>query len=972
MNQTSKNVTIGSMLISLLFGVVGAFLAYQYMDFPLTYTDFIAGSITWDGEGKSKDVSMIFGFMIIASLSLFGISKFRSWIESHYDEDAAQFFSIVLIYTSIPFVMWLGGQVLSKADPYYDPLFFYAWIVFGGMLTTYITLKNYVNEKQSIPAHSLIIFSFLTFTFATLSPDVLGILLTKSGKGQGSSREILMYAWYYVPALWIAVLYSIKNKIAYFRYSSLIFQLAIIGYFALLIPSAYITEGQVAFFPIKNLLYIVIGSLVAIGIYDIVKRFIQNNDSKELSLSLLSPFPLPAILILTFLSGSAMLNVSGDDYHFGEKLLPFYMMSKYHIVPYTDYALAHGFIDVLPAIGSSLFLDGTASTLNEGNRILTALIVIGSFLVAYRYIGLLAAFLLTLFVIPIGMWYFIAIVMSLIIINIKAEKLGIVFFLIASSLFFLAPGQGTVFIIAILPLVAYRVWSSKTIFINLKSLMIPLIIIAGLIVIMPWILDMTLSAVGYVLENGPVNFQAYGIAWHHSWDSGMTINSSLAVYEIIRTSWAFIPIFVLTFWLMGYYKEKKEAFFYALFAVIFILIMYKYSMGRIDAFGLSRQGLMSLATIPLLFLCVYFLDFSKQKFAYWALILTFWIGLLTPSYVSSPIVNAKPTIPDLGVLTKGNEINIPQLGNAITDPVHIARTIAIKKIVDQFLNKNETFVDITNRGGLYFYLDRRMPIEAVPYNQPHPQMQQRSIDRLTGNPPPMALLQADNITHDGGPVSIRAHLLYRWIMDNYIPVMIDNVMIGVQKNEIERFSQRFPEITLPKTEKEQLLLWDKIFLQQDLRALPSSWGDSQKTLNKKMKIVQDVDVVTRNTHDIQITQKGKYQSIGANPFIVYDISQSHISGKNAGILSFDFACDNDKAKSALQVFYSTDIHPIEENTSISFIVHNGHVMVPLDAMPSWYMSKYIQQIRIDVQNPTEYGVFTIKNIKLNQRILNDK
>lgn len=811
------------------------------------------------------------------------------------------------------------------------------------------------------------------FTFATLSPDVLGVILTKAGKGQGASREVLKYAWLYVPAVWTVGLYIIKNKVAYFRYSSLIFQLLIIGYFALLIPSPYITEGQIAFFPIKNLLYLVVGSLILLSAYDIFKRFMQSKEQKELSLALLSPFPLAAILILTFLSGSAMLHVSGDDYHFGEKLLPFYMMSKYHIIPYADYAMAHGFIDVLPSIGSSLFLDGAASTLNEGNRIVRALIVIGSFLAAYRYIGLLSAFLLSLFIIPIGMWYFIAIVMSLMIMRVKEEKLGIAFFLIAMCLFFLAPGQGAVFIIAILPLVLYRVWKSRSILGNVKSLTIPLVTLLLLVLAMPWILDMTLAAIGYVLENGPVNFQAYGIAWHHSWNSARTINSSLAVYEIIRTSWAFIAIFVLVFWLLGYYKGRKEAFFYALFAVIFVLIMHKYSMGRIDPFGLSRSGIMSRVTIPLLFLSVYFLSFSKEKFAHFALFFTLWIGMLAPAYVPSPIVKAKPVIPHLPVLTKGSDLNITNLGNAITDRTHLTRILAIKKITDQFLDKNETFVDITSRGGLYFYLDRRMPIEAVPYNQPHSKMQQRSVNRLASNPPPMALLKADNINHDGGPVSIRAHLLYRWTMDNYIPIMINNIMIGVHKNEIERFNQRFPETTLPTTEEEQLLLWNQIFLQKDLRALPSSWGDSKKSLQEKMTLVKAFGSVPKDYHHIQITHEGAYQSTGADPFVVYDISDFNISGKQAGILSFDVKCKNsDDGKPVLQVFYSTEANPFEEKTSARFAAHNGHVMVPLDAMPRWYLAKQIKKIRIDIQNPNKCSLFTIQNVSLNQRILNAK
>lgn len=157
MDQISKNVNIGSILISLLLGVIGAYLAYKYMDYPLTYSDFIAGSITWGGEGKSKDVSMIFGFIIITSLSLLLISKFRTWIAFQYDLQVDKFFSIVLIYTSVPFVIWLGGQVFSKAVPNYDLLFFNAWIALGGILAVYIILKSHAKEKTSLSINSFIL-----------------------------------------------------------------------------------------------------------------------------------------------------------------------------------------------------------------------------------------------------------------------------------------------------------------------------------------------------------------------------------------------------------------------------------------------------------------------------------------------------------------------------------------------------------------------------------------------------------------------------------------------------------------------------------------------------------------------------------------------------------------------------------------------------------------------------------------------
>jgi len=966
-----KKINIGTVLVSLLFSVVGAVIAYRLIDYPLTYTDFIAGSITWGGEGKSKDVSLIFTFMIVLSLSLVSLGKFQNWIHSKYNDKAVECFSITLMYASIPFVIWIGEQFLSKRIPNYQLLFFNTWIILGGLIATFLVLRTNPQSHKSIAVSKLIIFSFVIFTFATLSPGVLGAIAMRLGRGLGA-RHLLTNALFVIPTAWLVFLYIFNDKERYYKYSVTFFQTVIIGYFVLLLPSSYITEGQFTFFPTQALLYVIVTILVIYSIYDIYKRFKLNESTNELSFSLLSPLPLAALLILIYLSATSMPYVNADDYHYGEKLLPFYMIAKYHITPYADYSLAHGFVDLIPAIGSGLFLDGTASTLYEGNRILTALLVILSFTIAYRYVGMLTAALLSVLIIPTGIWYFIAISMSLIIMNIRVERLGVSFFLISLIIFLLAPGQGAIFILSMLPLVFYKAWNSKTIISNLKATGIAFVVLIVSALFMPWILDMIVSAVIYVLENGPVNFQAYGVSWHHSWNSSHTINSSLSLYEVIRTSWAFVPIVILSFWLLEYYKGKKEAFFYGFFALIFVLIMHKYSLGRIDPFGLSRLGIVSRVGIPLLFLSVCFLNFSKQKHAYFTLFFVFWMGLLTPDYLQSPIAQAKPGIPNLGALTKGEDIDIPKLGNGVTNAAHITRVLAIKKIADQFLDDNETFVDITNRGALYFYLDRRMPIEAVPYNQPHSSMQQRSVDTLSENPPPMALLKADNINHDGRSVSVRTYRLYRWVMDNYIPVAMGDLIVGVHKNKVDTFQSRFPKVILSTASGDTMLLWDKVFLLKDLQQLPISWGSSQKTLNNRMNNIKDINFSIIGFNNTKVIEPEKYQVTGDDPSIVYDISQQVISGSDAGILSFDFTCDKENTKPRMQVFWSADNYEMNEVTSVHFNVHNGHVILPLDVAPRWLSAKHIKNIRIDLADKNSCPIFSIKNLSLGKRILGDK
>ena len=75
MSQPKNNISIEAVLVSTLFGIVGGEAAYRLMDYPLTYTDFIASNITWAGEGKSKDVLLVFCFTLVSLFSLFWIDR---------------------------------------------------------------------------------------------------------------------------------------------------------------------------------------------------------------------------------------------------------------------------------------------------------------------------------------------------------------------------------------------------------------------------------------------------------------------------------------------------------------------------------------------------------------------------------------------------------------------------------------------------------------------------------------------------------------------------------------------------------------------------------------------------------------------------------------------------------------------------------------------------------------------------------
>ncbi len=61
--------------------------------------------------------------------------------------------------------------------------------------------------------------------------------------------------------------------------------------------------------------------------------------------------------------------------------------------------------------------------------------------------------------------------------------------------------------------------------------------------------------------------------------------------------------------------------------------------------------------------------------------------------------------------------------------------------------------------------------------------QQRAIEQLKQKPVRVVLLQADNLIHDGGGLALRSPLLFRFVMDNYLPVWAEGFVFGIRRDE---------------------------------------------------------------------------------------------------------------------------------------------------------------------------------------------
>ena len=134
-----------------------------------------------------------------------------------------------------------------------------------------------------------------------------------------------------------------------------------------------------------------------------------------------------------------------------------------------------------------------------------------------------------------------------------------------------------------------------------------------------------------------------------------------------------------------------------------------------------------------------------------------------------------------------------------------------------------------------------------------------------------------------------------------------------------------------------------------------------------MKLIARFDDLPLSLYHLQ-PENGFYKITGADPQLTFDISSLSLSGREAGLLRFDFTCVNKRAESQIQVFWwGNDDKGPSELYSIRFTAENGTLIVPLDATPLWLALNRIKGIRINLDNATACSSIKVNNVCLYQR-----
>lgn len=784
-------ISVGAVFFSLLAALamaLGALLLVQHLLIRApSYPDFIVGAITWDAATKLQDLASFPAFLLgflgggwITYRLFLQLSKSKS---NEYGQD----FITTLTWWLVPVAIGLGGFLSI-----YPSASSFALTVGGaGLVMTAIAVRLNMRNSDTMPQQlgigvlAVLLIGLLPYGLATIQ-DRLPVFHEALRFKVAHRVSVLIVI---ATALYLFYLCR-KSSIVTSRYLSkllLFAQLGLAPFYLLILPDMYLAGSEVLAIHTTGWLWALSLALVLVAAVDVIiryKNFVTNNRT-DLTL-LLSPLALYATVILLRNAATSLPQVPSDDYHFGESLLGWWSMWEFGKIPYIDYFSPHGiFGDEIGGFLSLIFYDGTAATIVESDRLAGTLTMLGVFMALRAYTGSLGlAYVSILLFGTVSRKLYLMILVPFYCLWLKASNLKPqnwlwMWLISATVLVFLVPPQGLIAVAASSPLVAIYLYRARSFAWHGKRVVLLLAAVAGALALFTPIPAMLYGAIRYVLENGKVNQIAYGVPWSWSW-GGNVVNK----LEILRMSWVWVPL-VAAVLIVAVFKQREYRFYaigVALPILLFASLLTPYTMGRIDPNAMSRPGILAnfawAALLPLLLAPL----LAMRGRAVLAVGIAFVCAAIGLANINKDGFHSILEKDQIGALWSGLEHGMANTGNGLVEPQHVERLGRINNFLTTHLTPRETYLDLTGHNADYMYFDRPPAMSTTaPYNLANIQEQLRIVKRLSKSIPRVALIEADNINYDGVGPALRAHVLYRFVINNYEAELHDGYVYGIAK-----------------------------------------------------------------------------------------------------------------------------------------------------------------------------------------------
>jgi len=969
---SSSNLSNYSYIISALQAfILSIFIGVSSWEifhfFPQKYSDFVSGGLGFANQNKSAELNSI--YISVFSFAILFILILCSYRLLPINKDFYNSTLKISIYGLTPSFLMLG-QSIRTPNSKYLLLFASLLIVLSILINLTLVFLNKKNLINSTAAHNIGIKLMLIPLFLGLSEIGIKMLLTRTGfiPYKFGTLSVVLGLIY----ITVTIIGRRSNDtISRINLGLFLGQLGVpLLFFTLFTPSAKLTNGTTNIFAYKPALLVLIVGLLIISVIDISRRNKQGERQSNTIVQIISPWTLVAILVLIQSHPVQWPGIAADEYHWGEFYNPWWLLEKYQYIPFVDYQPARGLVNYIPGLLSWMFYDNTFASQSLVFNHFSALYVFVAFFAFRPVVGDFLAFLM------VGsLAYFtgeptgglIITVASLAIMHklISGKKylrtfwawVGLSFF---SSLYYVA--EGSMFVLGTLPLAIWLLFMSFHQ--SKKQLLISLGFFSLAAVISIWITNIELILAGvvrYLVEQAGINEVAHGTAWNIPPNDIAQAVTSGYFWQIARFSWLLLIVPTSIFLIRKQFNNQNRENLFTLIALFIIsIVIIPRAAGRIDPVAFSRPGLTSIGLVICGLPLVILPNIRKSSLLpILPLIFAIIFGLLgnQEAQLRNTWIIPQQILQEPNDTVDGSALGLPTIGTGILiDQDQLKRHLEIKTVLEQILGPNETYFDATNHSADYGIQGRPSPVtDLAPYNVPSTDQQKRIVEQLDANNVPLALIQAENILHDGGTLSLRNFIIYEYLLNNYYPFMdefgrIWMVRIG-QENRLIGTNYRIGGKT------EQINLLTQAFWQIDLASIPSSWGKSMGSLVGNLtdphNLLSESQVIDHN--GVALLDNGMWNILGSDSFLVFNLPQD----LDGDLLYLEFS--HEISDGYFQIYWADEHNSnFEEERSFKFSGSSDKYLVPVSAAPSWTKSDFVTKIRVAFPNGTSNDIQLVK------------
>ena len=672
-------------------------------------------------------------------------------------------------------------------------------------------------------------------------------------------------------------------------------------------PLQYVSlAGYLLLYPHDGHFYPLLAGLILIlisaGVLEIKNK---QKLTKTDGLIRFSYFSVTAFVLLCFARLYNLQQVFIDPHHDAEHFNVFLMQAKYNLQYYKDIMLVHGSRDAIESrLGVLFFGNDNLYTYFLGKTLyFNLLVIIFTFTALFVFKGSPAALiacaglyknddLTVLF--GIYLLVFLLLIKDKILNN---KQLFLSLYILSAFLFVQYwTTMGILWMAAALPAAGYvliKIFKDK----DYKALTVPAITLLICTAVFAKDLYYFCRQAAFYAEG---NLFGFGTVM-----PALKVTSFILYYKMAAI--ILLPVFMMLL-LKGFTRstgKNKDYIFTLGFTVLLIILSLNYTLGRLDADGFTRLLNVSL---NLLFIMVPYIvcRFCKsQRLLNYAITVTVFLLIY---FACNKLVDIKLTpqapapqanlLPKQGLLDLRNDEK-----QSLTDSL---------QFISKYMQKDDIFLELTNKGILYYMLDKKVPIPFTSYyNIVSDKQAKYALNKLKENEPDIIYMDDLSKKLDNAYPSLKINPIYRYLLlsNKYKLITQGDKALLVKNGQNNKFNGK------------ELAVLDKMLAANNLKNLPDSWGKSinslpveETELNYVLQAAKTGGATLLNIH-FNTPQKGQ------------DIELIYIEVYNKNASNWIMQPNN----TASILFYQT---------------RSGKMLVPFDNFPSWLLNKTVTDITI--------------------------